>query len=365
MSAAVLLDLGALDPALRLDGHLPECPHRRRPPDGCDWCLWAVEGAGVRDALDVIRDADTLTRDHDRRGGDVSVAWVVATGDLLDACSGEQLGASSPVPSVRDLADRLGRLRDDRCRPLRHRLDSATAADGPVERRCLSTAGPLAAAALQRPEHTEMRDRLPAPVRDRLDHATSLLSADTQTAGLLPSVEARHWDGLPALRTQTAWARRRRPDPDRSGAPRSGSQRSGSKRWETDRQEPDRTGPCEPARPAPGSLEALVVESVIDGVVDELAELGVDLAAASDPVAVPRPPSRTRMSERTRAMSWRIARIDWHLTYLDTGRAGGWPATTSVTPDGTGSTADLVPWTVALAIAEGERAGLVSATHTC
>lgn len=108
-----------------------------------------------------------------------------------------------------------------------------------------------------------------------------------------------------------------------------------------------------------------MVESVIDGVVDELAELGVDLAAASDPVAVPRPPSRTRMSERTRAMSWRIARIDWHLTYLDTGRAGGWPATTSVTPDGTGSVADLVPWTVALAIAEGERAGLVSATHTC
>lgn len=102
-----------------------------------------------------------------------------------------------------------------------------------------------------------------------------------------------------------------------------------------------------------------MVESVIDGVVDELAELGVDLAAASDPVAVPRPPSRTRMSERTRAMSWRIARIDWHLTYLDTGRAGGWPATTSVTPDGTGSVADLVPWTVALAIAEGERAGLV------
>ena len=102
MSAAVLLDLGALDPALRLDGHLPECPHRRRPPDGCDWCLWAVEGAGVRDALDVIRDADTLTRDHDRRGGDVSVAWVVATGDLLDAHSGEQLGASTPVPSVTD-----------------------------------------------------------------------------------------------------------------------------------------------------------------------------------------------------------------------------------------------------------------------
>ena len=61
---------------------------------------------------------------------------------------------------------------------------------------------------------------------------------------------------------------------------------------------------------------------------------------------------------------------DWRITFVDTGRADCWTHREGETGrhGGTGSDDDadgklIVPWTVALAIDECERAGLVSATH--
>lgn len=106
-----------------------------------------------------------------------------------------------------------------------------------------------------------------------------------------------------------------------------------------------------------------MVESVLDSLLDELGDIGGELATAAPPVVLPRAATGARLSERTRAMTWRIARIDWHLTFVHTGRAEAWPASIGADRDGSRVSGDLVPWTVALAIAEGDRAGLVSATH--
>jgi len=356
---AALVDLTAIDPSLRIDGHLPECrsQHRRgsnRVPD-CDWCLWAIDGAGIRPVIDAIGDATALSTDHDRRRGEVSVPWVVATTDLL--------AAELPRPddalltSTGELLDRLHRVLAERTKALGPRVDAAVASGGPLERRCLATAGPLAAAALQRPEHHRLVEQVPDSVRRGLRHAGELLSSDHQTAGLLPLVELRHWDGLPTLRTQPAWAKRAEPPSDGSGAA-----------WNLSRALADAAGP------APGSLEALVVESAVGIVTDLLDEVALELAGDLSDVlprtSLPDRRNRTRLSDRTRLLTWRIARIDWHLTFVDTGRADCWTHREGETGrhGGTGSDDDadgklIVPWTVALAIDECERAGLVSATH--
>lgn len=350
-----VLDLRAFDPTLLREGHLPECDRPGAPVRGCDWCLAALADAEVGPTLDAVRDADALTADHDRRGGDVSVAWVVAAGDLVDtvasrraahpgtrgrpARAGRPVPSATGVPSVAEVRRRLDGVLDERLEPLRSRLERSTSPGGPVERRCLDTAGRLAAAALQRPEHSDLRRRLPSAVRDELGVAARLLSADTQSVGLGDLVEQRHWNGLPVLRTQPEWSRRpsspRPPTLDRSAGADGDERRSA---------------------PAAGSLEALVVESVVGTVTDALDLVAPQLATLLPPVVVAPSSDSHRLSQRTRSLTWRIARIDWHRTYLDTGRAAGWPQD----PTGRGAT---VPWTVALAIAESERNGLVSATH--
>lgn len=337
-AGTVLLELTALDPSLRIEGHLPECDRAGVAAGDCLWCAWALDGAGIGRTLDALRDADALARDHDRRLGEVSVAWAVATGDLLAAASPDPDDAL--VPSVRRLVGRLDLLLEDRLGPLRRRHRAAVAADGPVERRCRATAAPLAATAVQRPQHAERLAALPRPARDRVQEASRLLSPDSQAASLLDTVESRHWDGLPPLRTQPEWGRRRAPDRPaiEELAPR-------------------------------GSLESLVVESVSDTVVDALDLVADDLDLVAGTVTLPHPGSRVRLSDRTRAISWRIARIDWHLTFADTGAAEGWApeddhtADRAADPDDERVNGPRVPWTVALAIEECERAGLVSATH--
>jgi hypothetical protein len=109
---------------------------------------------------------------------------------------------------------------------------------------------------------------------------------------------------------------------------------------------------------APGSLEALVVEALIDRVTEALQELGPVLAGAAPPVRLVRRAGTGLLGERTRATTWRIARIDWHLTLVDSGLADCWDARIE---DGM-AVAD-VPWQVAVAIDVGERHGLVGATH--
>ncbi len=388
------IDLTAIGPVLRLDRHLPECPTGQArpitgtddqiqggPDDSCDWCRWAIDGAGVHTVVDAIADLGALASDYDRRRGDVSVPWVVASAELLNAPRPQP--ADALIPSTADLLARLHHALSDRATPLARRLDTAVAAGGPVEQRCLNSAGPLAAAALQRPEHAALREQLPRAVRSELDRAATLLSADNQTAGLLAMVEAQHWDGVPALRTQPAWARRSSPgsrsDPS---APTERSRGSGDdRRCARPVRSTARTAPSTGSGPAAGSFESLVVESVIDVVTEQIQCVAGELADALPRTLLQRDPHRAPLSERTRLLTWRIARIDWHLTFVDTGRTDCWQLSTPHDHDDNDKLDDLdgdtmgllssttrcpellVPWTVALAIDECERGGLVSATH--
>lgn len=320
------LDHTALDhTALDIGEHLPECPDRSPGPDACNWCRWAVDGAGVNQIIDTISDVGALSADYDRRCGAVSVPWVVAATELLSAPLPQPEAAL--IPSTGELLSRLHQVLHDCASPLADRIDLAVAAGGPVERRCLISAGPLAAAALQRPQHAATLDLLPHATRQGLDRAARLLSADNQAAELLTQAETQHWDGVPTLRTQPAWERR------------------------ASRQHA-RAAPSTTGGPRAGSFEALVVESAIDTVTDEIDQIAGDLVHALPRREMARP-NRSVLSERTRLLTWRIARIDWHLTFVDTGRTDCWSKGGAL----------LVPWTVALAIEECERAGLVSATH--
>lgn len=174
-------------------------------------------------------------------------------------------------------------------------------------------------------------DRLPPGIRSALDETTGLLSPEVCASGLLPVVERIHWDGLPTLRSQPHWRRRSRRDP----APPVGS---GT---------PAGTGST------PGSLEALVIEAAVAEVTDRLSAISEELVAAAPAVSIDWG-ARFRRSDRTRALTMRMGRIDWPSTFIDSGVCSCWPIL-----DGR----IVVPWTVAVAVAEGDRLGLVSATH--
>lgn len=60
----------------------------------------------------------------------------------------------------------------------------------------------------------------------------------------------------------------------------------------------------------------------------------------------------------TRALLWRVDRIDWHLGFVATGLASCWD-----TELDDGSRHTDVPWVVAVAIAVSRRAGLTPARH--
>lgn len=346
MSTAAVLDLGRLfddraDPdaerggpsALRIEGHLPECRHRDRPAVGCDWCLSAVADAGIRRLCELVRDARALVEDHVRRGGDVSVAWLVAAGDVVDAVAGVGVRTRlvPTVPSVAELRSQVRRRALVETAPLAELIDVASASGGPIERRCLLSSALLAAGALQRPEHAERLASMPPRVRTTLRESSRLLSVDVQLAGILAAVERIHWDGLPVLHSRSAWRRRTRP----------GSATTLSRQQVAD------------AGFEAGSLEALVVEAALDETTEHLTELADELTAAAPPVLY-RDDRRAPWSTATRALTMRMGRIDWTVTFLDSQRCSCWEQR----PEGT-----LVPWTVPIAVSEADRQGLVGATH--
>jgi hypothetical protein len=333
--SVTVMDLADVARELRLDDHLEDCG-RAGPWQDCEWCRWALGVPEVELLLGARADVRALLAAAGEGAAPAgTVPWAVATGELL-----ADLGAVDPaavlVPSARRRVEVLRRIVVDEAEPLRRALAAVVGPDGPVERRCLATAGALAAAGLQLPGHRVPLDRLPAAARDRLAELSSSLSAQVQIAGLLPLVDARHWRGLPRLRTRPAWERLPRPgDASAQRARQLGG-----------------------ADVAPGSLEALVVEALIDRVTEALQELGPVLAGAAPPVRLVRRAGTGLLGERTRATTWRIARIDWHLTLVDSGLADCWDARIE---DGM-AVAD-VPWQVAVAIDVGERHGLVGATH--
>jgi len=358
----VLLDLDRYVKGLTVDGHLPECPNPQRPVTDCDWCLWAVGHSGVRETCDRMTDVRTLVAEHRRRRGDVSVAWVVAAGDLLEhfehAAGTDGVPPDVVVASVRELLARLHRSAADDADEMRKHLDAAVSSGGPVERRCLAGAATVVSAALQRPEARHHRESLSLHTRRILERASLLVSVENQAEHLSVDVERLHWDGVPELRTQPEW--RRLPPPHRSNpddppaAPPSETLPSETlPSWRTwAPPESDRRCPRPPAR---GSLESFVVEAVVVELADDLDSVAAELASAVEPMSWTQHQDRRRLSSKTRHMIWKRARIDWNLTFLDTGRAACWS-------DERGTT--MVPWTVALALDEGARLGLVSATHS-
>lgn len=320
----------AEDPAAwRMEGHLPECRHPGRPLSECDWCLGTVADSDLRRLTDLVSDARSLIEDHDRRKGDVSVPWVVAAGDLRSEVL-DDTQVRLAVPSVAELQERVHRLAVRTVGHLGRRVEGAVVAGGPLERRCLLGAGLLAADALQRHDLRTARSRMPRPIRATLDDLSGLLSDEVRTAGLLPLVEQCHWDGLPTLRTQPVW--RRRP-----AAPPASASR------------PDR-----PGAPRPGSIEALVREAAVAEIEERITGILPALTAAAPPVHVERA-HRIPRADRARALTLRMGRVDWTATFLDSGLSRCWPS-----EDGR----VLVPWTVALALEESDRHGLMSVTHT-
>ena len=316
---------GSADDAFLLDAHLLECRRPRGPADECNWCHWALTATpALRTLVDVHHDALVL-----REVAPGHVPWVVAATGILATASAVDL-AEIAVPSVAARAERVRASIAPTLAFLDTRLTAAVAAGGPVEASCLATAGLLAATAVQRPEHAAVLARFPPDVRAALAEASRLLSADLQVAALLPIVAARHEHALPELRTQMAWTRR----------PAMGT-----------------TGRGEGIALEPGSLEAIVVEAVVERVIGLVDGVAAGLLAGPR-IRLTRPAGIEPLSERTRRALWRIARIDWHLTFVDTGRADCWDARIEA-----GHVVTDVPFTVALAIAAGRHAGLVSATH--
>ncbi|MBM3661457.1 MAG: hypothetical protein FJW94_00985 [Actinobacteria bacterium] len=322
-----LLDLSGVVDHLRIDGHLPECRRSNRPLEDCDWCLWAVDVPQVRTLLDVLHDARTLRNVGAARPGSAewpmrdTVPWVLASVELRQHRAEARVG-EVVVASVRHVVEQLAREADDHLDRLDRLVAAAVAPDGPIERRCLRTAGALAATRLGRPECAPVLAGAPENVRRAIAEVTALLSPDSQAGSLIPVVDAAHWRGLPELRTQPVW--RLRP-PAGCGMRHPGPQHDRTTRRD--------------------SLEAIVVESLADRVSDSLLAVAGDLARLGTPVDLIRRREAPRRSARSLTNLHRMALVDWHLSLVDCGRADCWP-----TRHEEGRRFTAVPWVVAAAV---------------
>ena len=324
MTPAVLLD--RLVRRATADGHLPECPRPGLPVDDCDWCRFALCTPEVGRLAQLGADAVAL-REAPSDQTD-SVAWVVAATDLCHQFDAVDLdavlvpGARRAVDEARDEVGAdiavLGRL-----------LDQIVAPGAGLDRRCCVAAGALTAAALRAGHADAVPPTMPDALLRRATDASAALTEELQVTTLLPLLEHLQWRGLPRLLTQPEWERRPAPG--------------------------DAVGVADTGLLA-GSLEALVVESVVDRCTDEFLQIGRELAAVDGQSQLRRPRCPVRYSSQTRRTVFRRLRVDWSLTLVDTGRADFWDQRS----DGDDVVVD-VPWTVAAAVQLGARHGLASA----
>jgi hypothetical protein len=216
-------------------------------------------------------------------------------------------------------------VRDDTSRHL-HDLDrrvrDATRPGGPVDERCRRTAGAIAAASLQSDTNSAVVASLPPSVRASLDELARSVSGGVQLSSVLPVIEHLHWRGMPELASQPEWSRRPKP-----GAGHLVRQHQLSA-----------------SGVQAGSLEALVLESVLDRYTEMLLDVGTSLAAAAKPLVYRRPTTERPFDSRLRKTLWRVLPIDWHVTLVDTGRATCWD-----TEEASGLRSTTVPWVVDLA----------------
>jgi len=311
--------------------HLPECRNPRAAPVvDCEWCEWAVLIPEVTTLLDIGNDARTLLRSEVAD----TVAGAVALTQLLDLFAGLRLDAIH-VESARRLA---GNIRDETGAALARlecRVRNAARAGGPLDDLLRLTGGTIAAVELQSSAAAEVVATFPDRLRTSLQDLAGM-STQVQLASLLPVVEHHLWRGMPDLATQPEWRRRTGPS-ERSRLGQLQITASGAE---------------------PRSLEALVVESLIDECTQHLLDLGPELAEAAPPVRYTRPHSELRHSAKARNILWRVARFDWHLTFIDTGLALCWGARSE-----DGAAVTDVPWIIHRAITALRRAGHHSALH--
>lgn len=275
--------------------HLPRCPHhrsrssrhRRAPVDGpgCDWCAWSWITATTRTLASLERDAGVLAK-LDDAGVLGAVAWRRLTDLRQEATTALNHPESDVPPDLgRRLVDRADRALE---RTSTSWVDRATRT---TRRAVLETAAALAAAACSPPGERHRLDLLPpalaAEVGRALDAVPDRLSSTTQVATMLPVIDRRLHRELPPLWSQPEWQRREGLDFDQLRA----------------------------ARVAPGSLESLVLERIIDELTEQLLEVGAELC--TDTVEVPVRPSLHHPSGSARHLIWRINRIDWHATWVD------------------------------------------------
>lgn len=310
--------------------HLPECPHScRGEVDDCDWCRWAVVTSEMTTLLDVGTDARRMAR------SDVlsTVPGVVAAARLFDLFDEVDL-AGVDVESARQLTakvrDATARHLDDLDRKVR----DATRPGGPVDERCRRTAGAIAAASLQSGPDSALVASLPAQARASLDELARSVSGGVQLSSLLPVIEHQHWRGMPELASQPEWSRR--PKPGSEGVIRQRQLAASGVHA--------------------GSLEALVLESVLDRCTEMLLDVGTSLAAAAKPLVYRRPTIDRPFDSRLRKTLWRVLPIDWHLTLVDTGRAACWE-----TEEVGNVRLTTVPWVVDIAARELRKRGFGSA----
>jgi len=300
------------------DDHLPECPHAcGRGPADCDWCRWAVATPELTTVLDVGTDVGRLLR------SDVldTVPGVVAAARLFELFAGVDLDRVD-VPSARRLTAVVSDDTARRLDELEHRIRLSTRPGGPIDELCRRTAGALAVASMQAGDDNEMVALLPPTLRSGFDELARTVSGGVQLASLLPVVDHLHWRGMPDLATQPEWTRRPAPGEEQAL----------------------RTLRLAASRVQAGSLEAFVLESVLDRCTEMLVELGGRIDEVTQPVVYRRPSTESPFDGRTRATLWRILPVDWHLTLIDSGLAACWDTELI---DGVRST--VVPWVVHVA----------------
>ena len=330
------MSLGVLEPFqmlqhLRATDHLDECCSPQRPFEECEWCHWALCTPEATQLMQIQTDCAQLLNSKIAP----SVAWVIACSQLLESVQDIDL-SEIRVPGSRVLAGHLHRDLTAALVPLRKKLAQAVSENGPVAQRCAQTAGVLTAAAIQQPQHAALLAQLPSSLQEQLGELASSLSSHLQIAGMLPLIDHLHWQGLPSLDSQPEWDRRPRPG-DAAGLK---SRQLAGTNLEA------------------GSLESIVVESMFTHLTEQLVEMSEQLHHAAPPVTVSRPLCQGRYSQRTRNMLFRIAKIDWHLSFVDTGYAACWDTRI----EGDHMVTDL-PWQVAVAVEACEAHGLVSACY--
>ena len=307
-------------------GHLLDCPHQHDARnDSCGWCDLAVVTPHVEQLVDLCHDIRALSA-----VAHPTVAWLAAIDTLDDLASGLTID-DLRRPSAVVVASEIQETVSQELEALTARAAHAGRLGGPIEQACIAAGGHLAIAEFATNPAT-WHGVVPDRISDDIAKVCMSLSPQRLHTVLRPVTERLLWEGLPRLRTQPEW--QRLPDPPPA----------------------HRLTAAQLEGTDAGSLEALVLEAIIADDSEGLSDIGYEIARIdTPPVRIRRRPATRPSSSASRAMTWRRARIDWIITFLDSTHAHCWPRTAD--------DAIELPRCVAASIAFSESQGYESATH--